>query len=288
MTIVDKLKQLSEQTADTLASIIKIVLKSRPVGCAMRVAQDAEIVLLGNGPSLRSTIDHQSAWLLGKDKLAVNFAANSMDFVVLKPKYYVLADPHFFNGMAEDSNVVSLWGSLSEVSWPMTLFVPVSEIEQSRMRIKNENIVVKGFNMTPVEGFEKFRNFIYGKGLGMPRPRNVLIPAMMLAIREGYGKIYVAGADHNWSKTLWVDDENHVVTRQPHFYEDNENEHKRVADTYSTIRLHEVYMSFAIAFRSYFLVRDYAVSRDVKIMNITPGSFIDAFPRFIPSENKEK
>ncbi len=48
-------------------------------------------------------------------------------------------------------------------------------------------------------------------------PRNVLIPAIMSAMREGFRRIVLIGADHNWARTLWVTDRNKVVSVQPHF-----------------------------------------------------------------------
>ena len=62
----------------------------------------------------------------------------------------------------------------------------------------------------------------------MPRPRNVLVPSLMTAIREGYSRIVLTGRMPSWSKSLWVTDNNRVVTVQPHFYEDNEKERDRV------------------------------------------------------------
>ena len=61
--------------------------------------------------------------------------------------------------------------------------------------------------------------------------------------------------------------------------EDNEKERERVESLYKDIRIHQIYESFSIAFRSYFAVKDFADSEGVEILNATPGSFIDAFPR---------
>ena len=138
------------------------------------------------------------------------------------------------------------------------------------------------FNLTPIEGFKWLSHLFYSTGLGMPRPRNVLIPALMEGIRLGYSKIYICGADHSWTKTLDVDDENFVISIQPHFYEDNEEEHKRVKETYKGLRLHDVLGSMTIAFRSYWDIADYAHKEGVEIFNATPASMIDAFPRINP------
>ena len=66
---------------------------------------------------------------------------------------------------------------------------------------------------------------------------------------------------------------------QPHFYQDNDKEHERVRSTYKGLKLHDVLGSMTIAFRSYWQIADYANSRSIEIINATPGSMIDAFPR---------
>lgn len=69
---------------------------------------------------------------------------------------------------------------------------------------------------------------------------------------------------------------------QPHFYKDNESEHRRVTSEYAGYHLHDILNSLTIAFRSYFQVGDWARSRGVEVINVTPGSMIDAFPRAHP------
>ena len=95
----------------------------------------------------------------------------------------------------------------------------------------------------------------------------------------GYKEILIFGADHSWMKTLSVTDGNEVVSIQPHFYKDGEDEQNRVRHEYRNYRLHQIVESFAIAFKSYHDIAQYAASRCIKVYNATPGSFIDAFPR---------
>ena len=97
----------------------------------------------------------------------------------------------------------------------------------------------------------------------------------------GYTKIYLYGADHSWTKTLDVDNENFVISIQPHYYEDNEKELQRVREAYKNLRLHDVLGSMVVAFRSYWEIKDYAEAIGVEILNHTPGSMIDAFPKKI-------
>jgi hypothetical protein len=218
---------------------------------------------------------------MSHDRIAVNFAANAPEFFELQPTGYVLADPHFFDGISTDPNVAKLWDNIRSTRWPMTLFLPANRKEfVTEMRLSDiPHLTISYYNLTPVEGCKSLSHKLFHYGLGMPRPRNVLIPSIMLAIREGYGTIYIAGADHSWTRTLWVDEDNRVVSIQPHFYQDNEEEKKRVATEYHNYPLHQILQSLYIAFRSYFDIADYAKTKGIDILNITPDSFIDAFPR---------
>ena len=113
----------------------------------------------------------------------------------------------------------------------------------------------------------------------MPRPRNVLIPSIMAAIAMGFKEIYLTGADHSWMKTISVNDNNQVVSIQPHFYKDNDKELARVRTDYLHRPLHTILDSFRIAFASYHTIARFAATRGIRIVNSTPGSYIDAFPR---------
>ena len=241
--------------------------------------RDRPLVVLGNGPSLNETLKSRREQLDKCDLVAVNFAANAPVFTELRPEYYILADPFFFSGK-DTENLVCLRRGLSQVDWPMTLLVPVKMAKKAEALIAgNKNISILTFNAVGVEGFGWFRNVAYGARLGMPRPRNVLISAIMCGIWLGYDKIYIAGADHSWMQSIYVDDNNHVVSVQPHFYSDSEQERARVYAEYEGYRLHDIVYSFYVAFHAYHDIRAFADRRGVDIVNITPASYIDAFPR---------
>lgn len=278
--ILDKLSNGASAFGSTLASLLKTLLLSRRISPRGSDKGERTLVILGNGPSLRTMLETRPDWLGGTDKLAVNFAANTTMFQALRPEYYILADPHFFHGEQKDPNVKRLWENILSTDWPMTLFVPAKEKNGALAKINHNNhISVKTFNMTPAEGWRGVIYPLFNAGLGMPRPRNVMIPSIMTGIREGYRRILLAGADHSWLQTLFVDEENNVVSVQPHFYADNEKEKERVRSEYAGYHLHDILGSMTVAFRSYHQIADYARKRGVQIINATPGSYIDAFPR---------
>lgn len=277
-----------EKLGASLASIAKVMLISKGASFSSDEGRGREMVILGNGPSLKKTIEEDLRWLVSHDLMAVNFAALSDEFFRLRPRYYILADGHFFNSYKSDKNVRKLWEIFEKVTWDMTLLLPSTYKHFAKpLMMNSQRIRLRYFNLTPVEGFKWLKHLFFSMGWGMPRPRNVLIPAIMEAIRMGYTTIFLCGADHSWTKTLDVDNENFVVSIQPHFYEDNEDEHQRVREAYKGLRLHDVLKSMTIAFRSYWEISGYADKKKIEIINATPGSMIDAFPRRFKEEIKE-
>lgn len=275
------MSQIADNIYQGALSIAKIVLQSRHADSleGERHPDDSRLIVLGNGPSLNETIAAHIDTLRHTPTMAVNFAAIAPVFFDIRPRYYVMADPHFFAEPADESdNRTMLRAALQRVDWPMTLLVPALCYRRAK-ELYGARVKVLRFNAIGIEGPQWLRIFSYRHGLGMPRPRNVLIPAIMLGIALGYKEVVICGADHSWMKTLSVTDDNEVVSVQPHFYADGKNEQTRIRHEYRGYRLHQIVESFAVAFRSYHDIAAYAAHRGVRILNATPDSFIDAFPR---------
>lgn len=277
MKLQDRLLKFLSDFGATLATLVKIPLMSGLPSKRSHERKDT-IIIMGNGPSLRQAIEHDSDVLMAFPRMAVNLSALAPDFTYLRPDYYILADIAFFL-KNKTGKVPALWNALAQVDWPMTLFLPVRARKMPEVKKLPSNISVKFYNLTPAEGFKRIMRPIYDSGLAMPRPRNVLIPSIMCAMREGFKRIILIGADHNWSKTLWVTDRNRVVSVQPHFYKDDDEELRRAEEIFSNVHIHDVYENYAIAFRSYHNLKNYTDRRGIEILNATPGSFIDAFER---------
>ncbi|MCH5215324.1 MAG: hypothetical protein J1F10_00170 [Muribaculaceae bacterium] len=262
----------------TMASVARIVILSR---CRVVKFSDLsggeQLVVLGNGPSVNKLLAEYNEFLGHRKCLAVNFSLNSDIIFRLQPELYVLADPYFFSGR-DDTRVCDLWRNLNRVSWNMTLFIPYGS--ELCGLLENKNISIQRYNLTPIEGFKCFTHRAFKMGLGMPRPRNVLIASIMLGVESGFKQIYLAGAEHSWLKDMIVDDDNRLGVAFPHFYDNGE---KDVEVRYLNKTLVEELDSLRIAFNSYHEIRAYTDTlRGVQILNITPGSYIDAFERYSP------
>lgn len=285
--LTTKIARIAGQTGPSIKSIVKLALtrrgnldkKTRRAGNDHTEYDSKSHVLyiLGNGPSLRQNIENDLGFLKVHDTLAVNFAANSPEFKLIRPKYYLLADPHFFKN-ATDPNVRKLLDNLNGIDHEMTLFIP-SSAKVPTATFTGEKLRIVTFPFVAVEGWEWLENMAFNHKRGMPRPRNVLIPSIMVGAWLGYGKIYLLGADHSWLKTLDVTEDNRVVSVQPHFYKEDEREEKRIRADYVGRRLHEVLESMQIAFRSYHRIDQWTRKNGICIYNATPGSMIDAFER---------
>lgn len=254
-------------------SIIKLLLSPRRATVHPK-RRLGPLIILGNGPSLNDVMANCRKTLESHPLMAVNFAANAPQFTELRPEFYVLADPHFFRNTA-DANVSRLIENLNAVTWEMTLFVPFGE----KPVLSNPLITIQRFPFKAIEGPSWFRNAMFAGKFGMPRPRNVLIPSLMIGIWLGFTEIYVCGADHSWLHTLSVNERNEVISVQPHFYKEDDRELERQRVDYLRIPLHKVLESQMIAFRSYHIIQEFATKRGITVYNATEGSFIDAFPR---------
>lgn len=279
-TTSDRIASFFTLLGASIKSIVKIILQSRRPSLPPADDPSSPLIIMGNGPSLNDTIRDHTPTLTRYPAVAVNFAACAPVFLSLRPAHYVLADPFFFSD-ADTDNLRLLRHRLShEVDWPMTLYVPCRHrAKAAEITGDNPSIRIACFNPVGVEGFQWLEDLAFSKGYGMPRPRNVLIPAIMIGISLGHRDIHIVGADHSWMQTLSVDDQNRVISIQPHFYKDGEQEKTRIATEYHQYPLHSIINSFYVAFRAYHTIQRYALRHGIRIYNSTPSSFIDAFPR---------
>ncbi|MDE6866681.1 MAG: hypothetical protein K2J23_04725 [Muribaculaceae bacterium] len=288
---LDKLMKWGSNFEQSILSLIKIPLMSRPSSPLPEVEKGRdELVILANGPSLSKTVEQHRDWLRSRSLLAVNLCATSPLFTELRPEFYLIADPLFW---IVDEKREALFGSLAEkTDWTLHLFVPARALSDKKWRPmleKNPNIKVHIYNSTPIEGFPAFERWAFRKGLGMPRPHNVLIPSIATALRLPFRKIYLAGADHSWLPEISVTDDNEVLMHQKHFYDRDVSKAETVKkEDLNSAHLHTILYHMHVAFRAYFILRDYADSLGKEIINITPGSFIDAFRREkLPSSDND-
>ena len=280
--MADKIMKQLGLLWQTFLSMVKILLQSKwSTRFPSQFSNLDELLILANGPSLNKTIEDGNDFLKGKTLLAVNFFVNSPRFTELRPELYLIADPLFW---LVPEKRQQLFGGLAEkTTWPMTLFIPRRALKNKEWKPLlggNSQIKIVVYNTTPIEGFQVFCNWVFHKGWGVPRPHNVLIPSIAVGLRLQFKKIYLAGADHSWLPEIRVTDDNVVLMHQKHFYDQGTSKADTVKqENLQSAHIYTILYHMYVSFKSYHILEAYAQWLGKEIINITPGSYIDAFRR---------
>jgi hypothetical protein len=116
----------------------------------------------------------------------------------------------------------------------------------------------------------------------MPQSQNILAASLYLAITRRFKEVYLFGADHSWHEEIRMSDTNELLMKQEHFYDKpGDIAHIPVYDVVKkeTSRMSAQFASLSKAFYSYEVLRDYAASLNVQVLNASAKSYVDAFKR---------
>ena len=266
---------------DTFFSVIRIVFQTKFRKTLPMTRKHDKCLILGNGPSLINTLEENLDCLDNYDLIAVNHFATSPEYVKYHPNKYVLCDPAFWVDKPSEElsqKVNNFYMTMAEVTeWPLELYLPYHAKKCDKINeffVKNSLVSIKYYNRIKYEGWGQ--NIVYQKQWGMPRTQNVLIAALILAVYSGYSHIYLAGADNDWIHNLWVDEMNNLRLNDIHFYDrDTAINNARILTGTMTDQLCSLYFTF----NSYQHVNRFASKMNCKIINTSPLSFIDTFPK---------
>lgn len=275
----------------TIVSLFCIILFNR-CRTARRIRKERvdrkgrAVSIIANGPSAKDIIQNRKDLLDGTDLLVLNNFGNQDFFYKLKPKYYILLDPIFFDrnfinkGLEEKTNR-GVWNegnklkeSFMKVDWDMILLLPSRWTNSNVLKqyANNTHIKVVQYNATKVLGFDRFQNRMYYRGEGIPSSRNVIIPAMIALGIMGYKTIYLYGCEFSWTKTMDVDPQNgKMFFNDGHFYS---NDEKRYFGKGAYLWWLKVITE---DLESTDQIEKFANKYEIRIINRTKGSFIDSF-----------
>ncbi|MDQ3049126.1 MAG: hypothetical protein M3R27_16385, partial [Bacteroidota bacterium] len=270
---------------NTCISVLKVMLRSK-TGIRLPSATTDTCIVLGNGPSLKTSLQKHPDLFKNHPLVCVNSFSVTDEYILLKPGYYVMLDPGFWFGDNSELVNSTLESIISKTTWPLELIVPqlaaksalITEISK-----KNPNIHVTFFNYTVFKGFQNIAYSFYRKNLAAPQSQNVLVAAIFCSINIGFKKILLFGADHTWHEQLHVNDENVLCLKNIHFYENESSiSHKpfyKGVHSKETFRVDEIFVTWGKTFYGYVALNDYAISENCEILNASEISFIDAFKR---------
>jgi len=271
----------------TFKSVVKIIVY-HPVNSryGYRQGVNKEAYVLACGPSLTNDIGDYIEQLSKKDVFVMNHFALADFFVLLKPRFYVLADPAYWVdelSEAEEKSVAELTNCLiNRVCWDMALFVPIFALQSRRMKLIKENKHIKliGYSSLSLNGFHFCRNYWYRKNMGMSPPQTVLNASVFLALNSGYKVINVLGADHTFIKQLSVGFDNLIYVEDAHFYDTEKAKKTPIVDGVSRDWTIETWLTCILKmFRSHYVLKDYAKYLGAEIYNLTSETLLDVYKR---------
>lgn len=269
---------------ESLFSMLLVLIFSKRAKIAQKEAGKG-LVVLGNGPSLKSDMDCILRSYKGQDfdYLCVNGFAVSEWFEVVKPQAYVISDSNYWREDVSEE-VIALRNDLihaltEKVVWPMSFYMPMdAKGTQFEQLVRSDWVRIVFYNRTPISGLRWLTYWFFDKSLGMPAPHNVLISALSLGIQLKYKKILLAGADHSWHEELRVCGRNETSVRQLHFYDKGTRLLPVYKNKTERFTVSELFITWGEAFKCYETLADYGRSRGVEIVNIGSKTYIDAFP----------
>ena len=123
----------------------------------------------------------------------------------------------------------------------------------------------------------------YRHGLGSGNWGTVVQNGILNAIQIGYRTIELYGVDHTLLDGITVDDQNRLCRTASHYYDTTPAEPKPIyynaTNPPRPYTMAEYLAETAELFRGHEVLRDFAAEQDVRIINRTAGSLIDAYER---------
>lgn len=247
-----------------------------------------QALILGNGPSLRRDEQKLIDMQPGADFICVNNFCDDPLYALLRPIHFVLLDAYYFvetphrDWLARREQTFRLIEEKTD--WPLTLYIPhFADLQLIKDRIKNPNVeVVKlaclGYKSRTLSRLQRIS---FATGLYGPPQINVLLYAIYIALWAGYEHVDVFGADMSFHKDVDVDQRtNELLIRFKHFNEEEKSEvlkHNPYKDKHW--KMPEFLELSADTFYAHRVLGQYASLKNIKILNRSQHSLIDAYPR---------
>lgn len=291
-TIVDSTLNFFSRMAQTALSLMKmLILWRKPADYP--VATHPTCVVLGNGPSLVQDLEKYSNELQRHDLLCVNGFSVSEAYSRLKPTYYLMLDPAFWEAQTPAIHRI-LDAMVERTDWSLHLYVPHAARKAQNLRKleSNKHIQVHFFNYIVYTGFRSLGHRLFRMGWASPQCQNVLVSAVFHAINSGHQKVILLGADHSWHENILVKEDNIVYTKEVHFYDNIEHctyvpFHTNIGEN-TTRTMGELFHTWSKVYNGYFNLKQYAAFRGTTIHNASVKSYIDAYPRIKQEDNAWK
>lgn len=249
-----------------------------------------KMILIGNGPSLKDSIDLYKDEILRYDRLVVNFFALSDQYEVIRPNYYLFVDPAFFDIPDNQRDTINrlIDSIVNKTTWKMRLCAPLG-VENTRLAkalTQNPNIEFVYYFGGEREIGDTPLYEAWDRNLICPPNRNSLNVGLYLSLYWGYQETYLIGVDMSSLEDIRVDQQtNELFSVDTHFYNNRQvYTDKKLFDAQrgrirSDWKLHEYIYAFGKMFENYYDLSRYAEYKGLKVYNASEYSWINCFER---------
>lgn len=238
-----------------------------------------KLVILGNGPSIKN-IDFLNDKYKKVDFLCVNwFALDEKKFFSIKPKYYCIIDPVFFdeNDVYHKERKEILASILNKINWKM-YFITFSSYTNN-IHFENKNLKVLLINNNIYKGKNvKLRNLLFKMNIASPVFQNVINVAIYFGITYKFKEVYLYGIENDWHRELYVDKNNDIIRKINHFYGTEDINLTKRGDI-GKGDLDIYFYKYYITLNTYKILRSYSDFMSVCVYNCVENSYIDTFKK---------
>jgi hypothetical protein len=253
------------------------------------------IFILGNGPSLKNTLEDFKEILSTKTCLCVNSFVLTDYYERIKPRAFVFMDPAGFVPLSsqlqdvEKESIAVFKALISKTDWHIDAIFSSHYKNNERVLSlkKNPLINILFINTgTYASYWSRKKQFEFFNANKIPVPaQTVLNTAVYLAIFWRYNNIVLLGADLSMHEQLSVDEKTNILyTNDEHFYGILRRVIYKDPEKGIPFKINELFFAFSRMHELFWLLHEYADFNSVKIFNASGKSYIDAFERAVIEE----
>ncbi len=306
------MKRIIKRICEIVVCLFKtsyVVLRSYIYNCTRKrgnrlydyIPGDREsLFVLGNGPSLKDVLGAHCEKLTHENVICVNAFVSTDTYEIIRPSYYILADPTFFMYETDDlcrrypKEIIekvnaTIEDLVSKTNWPLVLYL--SSYAEKNEGLKNklkENINIRtvyycGLGMNYKNVKKQVYYSLARKDMICFPFSNVVQQALCIGVFYEYKNICLIGADSSWIEDVYIDDKNNDIKwKYHHFYSTDEHKNQN-----QVLEIQSIYNSKMAGFLSiisstfeiYGFIKDYASYNKINIYNCSNHSWIDVFER---------
>lgn len=263
--------------------------KSRTIKPLTKVERKHKrMVVIGNGPSLKMTMELYEQQILESDAIMVNFSASTPLFERIRPRYYVMTDMLWVTEKGEKRASMDrcIETIVKKTKWQMAIILPSSFKGWSAISKfkENENITIIYDESSWIKMPDEQLFPALEENRVCPPSYTVLTYCLYLALYWGYKETYLVGADTTFTQMVYVGQKDNIVyTIDHHFYNNDEvspvtKDIEHGGRPYG-MNMEEYTEMCHSVFYEYHLLARYAKWKGVKVYNASEYSMIDCFER---------